>query len=176
MVKTVSRVEPQKKISVLMVCMGNICRSPTAEAVLRQKLVEAGMSREVVVDSVGTHAWHAGEPPDRRAISHARKRGYDLTDLRARVVTRDDFENCDFILAMDWGNLDLLEDQCPEIHRGKLGRLMQHARQHREPVVPDPYQGGAAEFERVLDLVEDACDGFVEFLQRRKIERPVGTS
>jgi protein-tyrosine phosphatase len=171
-----SPADPPKKISVLMVCMGNICRSPTAEAVLRQKLVEAGMARQVVVDSAGTHAWHAGEPPDRRAISHARKRGYDLTDLRARVVTREDFERCDFILAMDWDNLDLLEDQCPEAHRAKLGRLTQHCRQFREPVVPDPYQGGAAEFERVLDLVEDASDGFIEFLRRRKIAAASGTS
>jgi len=168
-------LEP-KKLSVLMVCMGNICRSPTAEAVLRHKLAEAGLSGEVLVDSAGTHAWHAGSPPDPRSTAHARRRGYDLTALRARAITPDDFERCDFILAMDWDNLAVLEEQCPVQHRPKLGRLTEHSRSFEAAVVPDPYQGGAAGFEQVLDLVEDACDGFVTFLQQKKLVGRGGTS
>jgi protein-tyrosine phosphatase len=155
---------PETTRTVLMVCMGNICRSPTAEAVLRHKLEAAGLGAQVRVDSAGTHAWHAGEPPDPRSVQHARRRGYDLSPLRARPVTVDDFWRFDLILAMDWDNLALLEELCPEEHRRKLGRLTQHARRFDSPVVPDPYQGGAAGFEQVLDLIEDACDGLVERL------------
>ena len=163
-------------MKVLMVCMGNICRSPTAEAVLRHKLVAAGLGDAVEVDSAGTHAWHAGSPSDERSTAHARRRGYDLSALRARQVKPTDFEQFDHILAMDWDNLSLLEEQCPPQYRPKLGRLTQHARQHLTDVVPDPYQGGAAGFEHVLDLVEDACDGFVAFLLAEKLVRSRGTS
>jgi protein-tyrosine phosphatase len=165
-----------KKLRVLMVCMGNICRSPTAEAVLRHKIAVAGLADEVEVDSAGTHAWHAGSPPDPRSVVHARRRGYDLTALRARAVMPADFENFDFILAMDWDNLSLLEAQCPPHCRPKLGRLTQHARRHRTDVVPDPYQGGATGFEHVLDLVEDACDGFIVLLRAEKLAEGGGTS
>jgi protein-tyrosine phosphatase len=151
-----------------MVCMGNICRSPTAEAVLRHKLAEAGLADSVAVDSAGTHGWHAGSPPDSRSVAHAKRRGYDLTALRSRPVTAADFEAFDFLLAMDWDNLSFLEEQCPPEHRTKLGRLTQHARHHVVDVVPDPYQGGALGFEHVLDLIEDACDGFVASLLREK--------
>lgn len=147
-----------------MVCMGNICRSPTAEAVLRHKLKAANAHELVRVDSAGTHAWHEGAPPDPRAVRHAARRGYELDGLRARPVTDADFERFDLILAMDWDNLGLLEDQCPDMHRDKLGLLSRHARRFDSPVVPDPYQGGADGFELVLDLVEDACDGLVEHL------------
>jgi protein-tyrosine phosphatase len=159
-----------KPLRVLMVCMGNICRSPTAEAVLRHKLREAGLAERVQVDSAGTHSWHGGQPPDRRAIKHAARRGYDLENLRARVVTPADFERFDLILAMDWDNLSELEDRCPPEHRTKLGRLTQHARQFASPVVPDPYQGGPEGFDHVLDLVEDACAGLVEHLARQDNE------
>jgi protein-tyrosine phosphatase len=163
-------------ISVLMVCMGNICRSPTAEAVLRHKLREAGLGNIVTVDSAGTHGWHAGSPPDSRSMAHAQRRGYDLAPLRSRLVRAADFEAFDYILAMDWDNLSVLEEQCPPQHRPKLGRLTQHARHHATDVVPDPYQGGAAGFEHVLDLVEDACEGFVAFLQQEKLAQRGGTS
>jgi len=156
-----------KPVRVLMVCMGNICRSPTAEAVLRHKLREAGLEGQVLVDSAGTHSWHGGQPPDPRAIRHAARRGYDLQNLRARVVTGADFERFDLILAMDWDNLAELEDRCPEPHRPKLGRLTQHARRFASPVVPDPYRGGPEGFDHVLDLVEDACEGLVAHLSRR---------
>jgi protein-tyrosine phosphatase len=148
-----------------MVCMGNICRSPTAEGVLRHKLREAGLDELVVVDSAGTHAYHVGDPPDGRSVTHARRRGYDLSDLRARRVEDADFEHFDLILAMDWDNFTLLDEQCPPEHRGKLKRLTEFARRHRSPVVPDPYYSGAEGFEHVLDLIEDACDGLVDHLK-----------
>ena len=165
-----------KKLSVLMVCMGNICRSPTAEAVLRHKLQLAGLDGAVHVDSAGTLAWHSGEPPDSRSVTHAERRGYSLAALRARPVAPTDFETCDFILAMDWDNLGWLEERCPPQHLSKLGRLAQYASRHQAEVVPDPYQGGPAGFENVLDLVEDACDGFVDFLRRQKLAERRGTS
>jgi protein-tyrosine phosphatase len=155
------------KLRVLMVCMGNICRSPSAEGVLRHKLREAGLEQLVEVDSAGTHDYHVGRPPDERSQAHARRRGYDLSPLRARLVSDADFERFDFILAMDDDNLLLLEEQCPKTHRGKLGRLSQHAVRFDSSIVPDPYYGGAAGFERVLDLVEDACEGLVKHLRER---------
>jgi protein-tyrosine phosphatase len=146
---------------VLMVCMGNICRSPTAEGVLRHKLREAGITASVVVESAGTHGYHVGEPPDGRAMQHAWQRGYDLSALRARQITESDFERFDLLLAMDWDNLAELKELCPTEHQGKLRRLTEYAQRFDSPVVPDPYYGSAAAFEQVLDLVEDACAGLV---------------
>jgi protein-tyrosine phosphatase len=160
---------------VLMVCMGNICRSPTAEAVLRHKLRAAGLEDVVLVDSAGTHGYHVGEPPDSRSIAHARRRGYDLSALRARKVTAADFDRFDLVLAMDWDNVELLEDLCPSHHRPKLRRLAEFSRRFRTEVVPDPYAGGAAGFEHVLDLVEDACDGLLAHLSAAP-QHPSGTS
>lgn len=154
--------------SILVVCMGNICRSPTAEAVLRHKLRDAGLHDAVKVDSAGTHAWHAGSPPDARSVAHAARRGYDLSGLRAREVVEADFDQFDLILAMDWDNLALLEERCPPPYRRKLARLTEHCRLHDSPVVPDPYTGGAQGFEIVLDLIEDASDGLVTLLRRQR--------
>ncbi len=149
-------------IRLLMVCMGNICRSPTAEGVLRAKLRQAGLHTRVVVDSAGTHGYHAGEPPDPRAIRSAAQRGYELADLRARPVQAEDYIRFDWLLAMDQANLAWLQSRLPEGAAPRLGLLMAHARSHADVVeVPDPYYGAAAGFERVLDLVEDACDGLV---------------
>jgi protein-tyrosine phosphatase len=153
--------------SILFCCMGNICRSPTAEAVMRHKLREAGLHEDVRVDSAGTHAWHAGAPPDYRSAHHAARRGYDLSALRAREVVDADFDRFDLILAMDWDNLALLEERCPSSHQRKLGRLTEHCRRHDSPVVPDPYAGGPQGFEEVLDLVEDACEGLLELIRRQ---------
>lgn len=152
-------------ISVLMVCMGNICRSPTAEGVLRHKLKQAGLDRRVRVDSAGTIATHAGEPPDPRAQSHALKRGYQLADIRARQVKPADFERFDWLLAMDWDNLEYLKDACPSPHQPKLKRLLEFAPHLGRDVVPDPYYGGPAGFDVVLDLIEAACDGLVAELR-----------
>ena len=147
--------------SVLFVCMGNICRSPTAHGVMRQRLQAAGLDGRVRIDSAGTHAYHVGSPPDSRSQAHARRRGYDLSDLRARAVSDEDFVHFDLILAMDWDNLALLQAQCPPAFQRKLRRLTEFCLRHDSPVVPDPYQGGSDGFEHVLDLVEDACDGLI---------------
>ena len=159
-----------------MVCMGNICRSPTAEGVLRHKLEEAGLSDMVEVDSAGTHAYHVGEPPDGRSLRHAKLRGYDLSPLRARRVAEADFEDFDLILAMDWDNLTLLQEDCPPAHRNKLRRLTEFASKFSNPVVPDPYYSAADGFENVLDLIEDACDGLVRHLTDAAQQQQGGTS
>jgi protein-tyrosine phosphatase len=154
-------------LRVLMVCMGNICRSPTAEGVLRHQLHEAGLDGLVEVDSAGTHDYHVGAPPDARAQQHARRRGYDLSALRARQVTSSDFEHFDLVLAMDEDNLERLERLCPPQRRERLKLLMAFADLPGHAVVPDPYHGGPDGFERVLDLVERACRGVVAELRSR---------
>ncbi len=150
---------------ILFVCMGNICRSPTAHGVLRHKLVESGWASRVEVDSAGTLDYHAGAPPDARSQHHARSRGYDLSDLRARALRREDFERADLLLVMDGDNLATATQRCPAQHRHKIVRLTTFCRTHRADEVPDPYAGGAAGFEHVLDLIEDACDGLLAHLR-----------
>ncbi len=157
------------KTRVLMVCMGNICRSPTAEGVLRAKLQAAGLQRWVEVDSAGTHGFHVREAPDPRAQRHAAKRGYDLSALRARRVVAEDFERFDHVLAMDGDNLAFLRELAPPGSPARLDLLLSYARSTAAPRdVPDPYYGAAEGFERVLDLVEDACDGLVDHLRQRQ--------
>ncbi len=147
-------------MKVLVVCTGNICRSPTAEGVLRHLAHESGVSLHV--DSAGTHGYHVGEPPDERAQRHAARRGYDLSALRARRIERADFEAFDLILAMDRGHLRILERLCPPGHRGKL-RLFLEDRE-----VPDPYYEGPEGFERVLDLVESGARGLLAGLPQEQ--------
>ena len=161
---------------VLMICMGNICRSPTAEAVLRSKLQRAGLAERVWVDSAGTHGYHTGEAPDPRAVACGARRGYDLSRLRARPVHDDDFLRFDWLLAMDEDNLQWLQRKAVPERRAQLGLLMAHATRHTDELaVPDPYYGAPAGFERVLDLVEDACDGFVAQLNLTKTVNLVDT-
>lgn len=152
--------------SVLFLCMGNICRSPTAHGVFRHKVQAAGLDEQIRVDSAGTHNYHPGEAPDRRSQRAAAMRGYDLSDLRARQITEDDFARHDLLLAMDWDNLALAEQHCPPQYRRKLRRLTEFCRRHEAAVVPDPYYGGDAGFMHVLDLVEDACDGLIDHLKQ----------
>jgi protein-tyrosine phosphatase len=154
---------------VVFVCMGNICRSPTAHGVFRHKLQLAGLATAVTVDSAATHAYHTGAAPDPRSQSHARARGYELADLRARPLAAADFEQADLLLVMDDDNLDAAADRCPPALRHKLRRLTEFCRSHRSTSVPDPYCGGPADFERVLDLVEDACDGLLEHVRRERL-------
>lgn len=153
--------------SVLFICMGNICRSPTAHGVFRHKVQAAGLHGLVRVDSAGTHNYHPGEAPDRRSQRAAAMRGYDLSDLRARQISDEDFARHDLLLAMDWDNLALAEEHCPPQYRRKLRRLTEFCRRHEAAVVPDPYYGGDAGFQHVLDLVEDACDGLIDHLRQR---------
>ena len=149
---------------ILFFCMGNICRSPTAEGVMRAKLAAAGM--DVEVDSAGTHGYHVGAPPDDRTQDHALKRGYDLSTLRARQLEAADFERFDLVLAMDSDNLNRARTLCPPSQRHRLKLLMAYAPAEHGRVVPDPYYGGAADFETVLDLVEVACDGLLAELRQ----------
>lgn len=156
-----------KNFAVLFVCMGNICRSPTAHGVFKRKLMDAGIADQVKVDSAGTHNYHAGSPTDSRSQLHAAKRGYDLSDLRARQITVDEFEQHDLILVMDWDNLALVQDECPPEHMAKVRRLTEFCLTHDAPVVPDPYHRGAKGFDHVLDLVEDACEGLLRHVKKK---------
>ena len=148
-------------VRVLMVCMGNICRSPTAHGVLTQRVADAGLGDRIVVDSAGTHDYHVGRPPDERAQQHAARRGYDLSAQRARQLKAQDFDDFDLVLVMDDANEQAARALCPPGQRHKLRRLTDFCTRHRASEVPDPYYGGAAGFEAVLDLVEDACDGLL---------------
>ena len=149
------------KIRVLMVCLGNICRSPTAEAMLRLKVQQAGLDGRIEVDSAGTADYHVDSPPDRRAIAHGERRGLEMRSLRGRQVAREDFDRFDHILAMDDDNLDDLKRMRPPGSRAKVALLMSYAPQAGSREVPDPYYGSADGFERVLDLVDAASEGFI---------------
>ena len=158
-------------LRVLMVCMGNICRSPMAEGVLRAKLKVAGLQQRVVVDSAGTSGLHAGEPPDPRGLRQAAARGYEIGSLRARGVNDADFRHCNLLLAMDEQNLAWLRKQAPADGRAEIALLLDYAKRHpgiRE--VPDPYYGAAQGFAHVLDLIEDACDGLIGAGLGRKLD------
>lgn len=161
-----------QRYAILFCCTGNICRSPTAEGVFLKKLADAGLTGRVLVDSAGTHGYHIGEAPDPRTQIAAKARGYDLSGLRARRIGRDDFERFDLVLAMDQDNRAFLSRLCPPAQGHKLKLMMEYARSHTVPDVPDPYDGGAEEFERVLDLLEDATDGLLEsILGKQAVKR-----
>ncbi len=157
--------KPAPEQSVLFVCLGNICRSPTAEAVFRVHAERAGLAERLLVDSAGTGNWHVGNPPDRRAIEHAAKRGYDLRPLRARQVAPADFERFAWILAMDRANLRDLEALRPQGYAGQLGLFLDVGPAIGVREVPDPYYGGRDGFERVLDLIEQASEALLERIQ-----------
>lgn len=155
------------KINVLFVCMGNICRSPTAEGVFTKLIKDRQLDAHFAVDSAGTHAYHVGDAPDLRAQKAARERGVELTHLRARKVTPADFEHFDYILAMDDDNYTILINACPDLHKEKIRYLLDYAPHLQVREVPDPYYGGSYGFERVLDLIEAASAGFLAALQDR---------
>lgn len=151
--------------SVVFVCTGNICRSPTAEGIFRKMIADASLSDRIRVDSAGTHGYHIGEPPDVRAIEAAARRGYDLSGLRARKFLREDFDHFDLVLALDRDNHAVLSSLAPPAAGPKLRMMMQYAHRYRETDVPDPYYGGQEGFERVLDMLEDAAQGLLEALR-----------
>jgi len=155
-----------KQVGVLFVCTGNICRSPTAEAIFRKLVADAGMSETIVADSAGTHGYHIGEPPDPRAQALAAARGYDLSALRARRAERGDFERFDLVVAMDRGHFAILSRMAEAATAHKLKLMMSYARGSKEKDVPDPYYGGPQEFERVLDMLEDAARGLLDAIGR----------
>ena len=151
---------------VLFVCMGNICRSPTAEAVFRHATKQAGLEGAIVCDSAGTHGYHIGEPPDQRAQQAALRRGYDMSQLRARQVSANDFEQFDFVLAMDRHNLAMLGRMCPQQQAHKLSLYCDFHAQFVGQEVPDPYYGGAKSFEQVLDMIEAISSSLIVRLNR----------
>lgn len=154
-------------IRVLFVCLGNICRSPTAEGVFRKLVVEEGWAERIEIDSAGTHAYHVGAAPDARAQAAARRRGVDLSALRGRQALAQDFERFDYVLAMDRENLENLLAICPTGLEHKLQLFMEFASGREEDEVPDPYYGGPGGFDRVLDMVEAAARGLLEDIRRR---------
>jgi len=160
-----------KKVSVVFVCMGNICRSPTAEAVFRQYVEHAGLSGQILIDSAGTHDYHIGDAPDLRTQRTAQQRGYDMSGLRGRQVEPGDFRRFDYVLAMDRANLAILQRLAPPDCDTQAGLFLEYARHHSEREVPDPYYGGADGFERVLDMVEDAAEGLLQHIRQQHLQK-----
>ncbi len=152
----------ERTTSVLFVCTGNICRSPTAEGVFRHMARSRGVAERILIDSAGIIDFHAGEPPDPRAVEHAARRGYDLTDLRARQLTLADYHNFDRILAMDRTHLRELKGEAPKGTLGRIARFLDYSEAWRGQDVPDPYYGEARGFEEVLDMVEEASSRLLE--------------
>jgi protein-tyrosine phosphatase len=152
---------------ILFVCLGNICRSPSAEGVFRRLVQARAPHLNVEIDSAGTHDYHVGDPPDQRMIAAARRRGIDLSSLRARAVRASDFEYYDLILAMDEENLAELQRRSPAAQRRRLRLVMDYAPAALARAVPDPYYGGAGGFEEVLDLLEEAAEGLLRELLAR---------
>lgn len=154
-----------KQVKVLFVCMGNICRSPSAEGVFNKLITEQQLLDKFSIDSAGTHAYHIGEKPDLRAQKAAQEREVDLSKIRARKVIMGDFEDFDYLLAMDEDNHSIMLQVCPEEHQHKIKLFLEYAPHLDVREVPDPYYGGSYGFERVLDLVEEASAGFIKELK-----------
>ena len=154
-----------KQVSILVVCTGNICRSPTGEGVLRHLVERRGLADRVRVASAGTHDYHVGEMPDPRAVKHASRRGYDLSSLRASQVSARDFHEHDYILAMDRGHLRILRSIAPANARARVGLFLEASERWKGEDVPDPYYGGVEGFERVLDMVEEAAGRWLDRIE-----------
>ena len=159
-----------KKIKVLFVCMGNICRSPTAHGVFEHLVKNEHLSHKIEIDSAGTHAYHVGESPDRRARETAQTRGIDLNYIKARKVNESDFEYYDYILAMDSDNFAVLDNQCPEEYKQKLSLFLDFAPEHPLDEVPDPYYGGIKGFENVFNMVDAASRGLLKNIKSRHFQ------
>lgn len=154
----------REQVRVLFVCMGNLCRSPMAEGVFRHHVRQAGLEGRIEIDSAGTHDYHVGDPPDPRAQSAAGRRGYEIGGQRGRQVSRADFSEFDYLLAMDEVNLRILRRLCPSEHAHKIRLFMEFSAAGAPREVPDPYYGGDQGFEDVLDMVEEASQGLLEHL------------
>lgn len=152
------------KINILFVCMGNICRSPSAEAVMTAYVKKAKLSDKIFCDSAGTIGYHEGEKADARMQKHAKKRNYELTSI-SRKLQSSDFESFDHIVAMDNQNIEDIKMFMPNGVKAKLSKMTDYCSQPNPGYVPDPYYGGAEGFERVLDLLEDACKGFLIYIK-----------
>lgn len=160
-------MKASKRVKILFVCLGNICRSPTAHGVFRELVIREGLDDIVEIDSAGTHAYHLGKPPDPRAQETAHNRGVDLSDLRARKAQPEDFEYYDYVLAMDLDNYNGLCDLCPPEYEKRIALFMDYAPQLKIREVPDPYYGGPRGFEQVFDLVEAAASGLLNDIRTR---------
>ena len=165
-------IEKQAECRILFVCMGNICRSPTAEGVFRKLVEERAPHLRIQIDSAGTHDYHVGEAPDPRSIAAAARRGVDLGHLRARMVEEADFARFDLVVAMDRLNREVLLDRSPEPYRERVRLMMEFAPSLQVEDVPDPYYGGPVGFERVLDLVEEAARGLLDEVMQQSGARP----
>lgn len=163
--RTPDRSARGQAISVLLVCTGNICRSPTAEGVMRARAEARGLGDRVRIASAGTHDYHVGEAPDPRSVRHAAERGYDLSDLRASQVSPEDFGAYDYILAMDRGHLRILKSMAPREARSRVGLFLDASARWKGEDVPDPYYGGTEGFRQVLDMVEEASDGWLDRIE-----------
>ncbi|WP_039917620.1 low molecular weight protein-tyrosine-phosphatase [Cellvibrio mixtus] len=152
---------------VLFVCLGNICRSPTADGIFREIIKREKLEQKIIVDSAGTGDWHIGKAPDSRTVAAAKKRGYDLSVLRARQVITADFDEFDYVLAMDNSNLRDLHSLRPTHFAGHLGLFLDFGSRKTHREVPDPYYGGNDGFELVLDLVEEAAEGLLTHIRQR---------
>ena len=161
-----------KKVSVLFVCLGNICRSPTAHGVFRQLVNEAGLEEMIEIDSAGTAAFHVGKSPDARSTQLAKQRGIEMADLRARQVDLGDFYQYDYVLAMDEANFFNLKEVALPEHYDKIQLFLDYSNDYAEKEVPDPYYGGAQGFDHVFDLVESASQGLLQHIQRKHLLRP----
>lgn len=155
------------KVNVLFVCMGNICRSPLAHGLFEHRVEEAGLSKAISIDSAGTHAYHVGNSPDPRSQQTAKRHGIDLSAQRARQVKESDFEQFDYVIAMDRDNHAILSAQCPDEYRHKLKLFLEFAPQLSETEVPDPYYGGDSGFEHVYQLIDAAADGLMADIESR---------
>jgi protein-tyrosine phosphatase len=169
----------KERLSILVVCTGNICRSPTGEGVLRHLAVKRGLAERVRIASAGTHDYHVGDCPDPRTLEHARKRGYDLSAQRAMQVRREHFNEFDYILAMDRSHLRMLRALAPPGAKARLGLFLEASARWRGEDVPDPYYGGVEDFERVLDMVEEAAGRWLERVEAEldpgafRLQRPL---
>jgi len=152
---------------ILFVCTGNICRSPTAEGVMRHLVQNANLEPMIEIDSAGTSSYHVGEAPDERSQAAAMNRGIDISKLRARTVKIEDFAYYDYILAVDKENYAILQKSCPKAYANKLGLLMDYAPQLKQREVPDPYYGGTRGFDNVLDLINAAAQGLLNEIRNR---------
>jgi protein-tyrosine phosphatase len=159
---------------ILFVCMGNFCRSPTAEAVFKRQVELAGLAQSIGCESAGTHGINPGGPPDGRARAAAARRGYDMTRLRGRQLRDEDFASYDLIVAMDRQNLDALRERCPEELAPRLQLFTDYCVKPAEPDVPDPYYGNAQAFEVVLDIIEDASTRLLEYVREHHLVAKAG--
>lgn len=164
-----------KKTRVLMVCMGNICRSPMAEGIMRRAVREAGLEQRIEIDSAGTHAYHIGSAPDPRAQKAAGRRGADISQLRGRKISDTDFDTFDYILVMDGDNYDRVIQRAPARHHRKVRRLLAFSRRYPNLDVVDPYYGGPQGFEENLDMIEDAVQGVIRDITSSESDTWPGT-